>query len=137
MDFTCAFATFVGGGRVLIGRDTRYSGPMIHSAVASSLLSAGCQVLDFGVCPTPILQFSVKPYRAAGAVSISGGHNAMGWNALTLIGNNGAFLEPVGGENVLDCFHAGDFLKKDWQHIGTIQNVDDFVEPGRALAIAH
>jgi phosphomannomutase len=126
IDFASAFATYADGGRILLGRDTRYSSPMIHSAVLSGLLSAGCEVLDFGVCPTPMLQYAVNPYRAAGAISISGGHNAPGWNAVTLIGADGAFLEPFGGETVLDCFHARDFLRRDWQGMGTVRRVGDF-----------
>ena len=129
IDFASAFATFVEGGRVLIGRDTRYSSPMIHSAVVSGLLSAGCEVVDFGICPTPIVQFSVVPMKAAGALSISGGHNPMGWNALTLIGSDGSFLSPLGGETVLDVFHAGDFRKEDWRHMGSVLNASDFSAP--------
>ena len=129
IDFASAFATFVEGGRVLIGRDTRYSSPMIHSAVISGLLSAGCEVIDFEVCPTPMVQFSVVPRKAAGALAISGGHNPMGWNALTLIGSDGSFLSPLGGETVLDVFHAGDFRKQDWQNMGTIRNANHFREP--------
>jgi phosphomannomutase len=129
IDFASAFATFVKGGRVLIGRDTRYSSPMIHSAVVSGLLSAGCEVIDCGVCPAPIVQFSVVPMKAAGALSISGGHNPMGWNALSLIGSDGSFLSPAVGETVLDVFHSGDFRKQDWQNMGTIRNADDYQEP--------
>jgi phosphomannomutase len=129
MDFSSAFATFSGGGRILLGRDTRYSSPMYHAAVLSSLLSAGCEVLDFGVCPTPILQFCVQRYDAAGAVSITGGHTAAGWNAITLIGADGSFLEPLGGEAVLDGFHAGDFLRRPWDQVGVVRVVDDFLGP--------
>lgn len=129
MDFASAFGTFVEGGRVLLGRDTRYSSPMIHAAVTSSLLSCGCDVLDLGVCPTPVLQFCVKPRQAAGAVSISGGHNGMGWNALALIGADGAILEPVGAETVLDAFHAGDFLRRDAAHLGHVTPLADFFPP--------
>ncbi|MCX7010761.1 MAG: phosphoglucosamine mutase, partial [Kiritimatiellaeota bacterium] len=63
MDFAGAFAAHLNGGRVLLGRDTRGSTRMLHSAVASSLLGAGCEVLNFGICPTPMLQFSVQPYQ--------------------------------------------------------------------------
>ncbi len=129
MDFASAFGTFVEGGRVLLGRDTRYSSPMIHAAVVSSLVSCGCEVLDFGVCPTPLLQFSVKPHGAAGAVSISGGHNGMGWNALTLIGADGAVLEPASGETVLDTFHAGGFLRRDPAGLGQVRPMVDFFAP--------
>lgn len=129
MDFAAAFGTFVEGGRVLLGRDTRYSSPMIHSAVTASLMSCGCEVYDFGVCPTPVIQYSIKSYGAAGGISITGGHNQMGWNALTLIGADGAFLEPSSGEYVLDAFHATDFLLRDSAHIGVIVPRTDFFMP--------
>lgn len=129
MDYAAAFGTFVEGGRVLLGRDTRYSSPMLHSAVSASLMSCGCEALDFGICPTPVIQFSVKRYDAAGGISITGGHNQMGWNALTLIGADGAFLEPAIGEAVLDAFHATDFLLRDALHIGSVVPRTDFFAP--------
>lgn len=126
MDLSAAFASFVDGGRVLIARDTRYSSPMFHSASISSLLACGCEVVDFGVCPTPMLQFSVPAFRARGAVSISGGHTGMGWNALTLIGGDGAFLGPDGGEAVLDRYHATDFAYADPARMGAVVAQPDF-----------
>lgn len=129
MDFAGAFAAHLNGGRVLLGRDSRGSSRMLHSAVASSLLGAGCEVLNFGVCPTPLLQFSVRPYAATGAISISGGHNAMGWNALTFIGADGAFLDPIGGEAVLDRYHAGSLLLADWAHMGMLREERGFAAP--------
>lgn len=135
MDYAAAFGTFLNGGRVLVGRDTRYSSPMVHSAVVSSLMSCGCEIYDLGICPTPLLQFSVPRYQAAGAISISGGHHAMGWNSLTLIGADGAILEPTTGETVLDIFHAADFLRREASRVGSITNIDDFFAPYlRALA---
>ncbi len=128
MDFVAAFATFTGGGRVLLGRDTRYSSPMYHAAALSVLTGAGCEVLDFGVCPTPVLQFCVTRYEAAGAVSITGGHAAAGWNAVTLIGADGAYLDPLGGGAALDIFHGGDFLRRQWDGVGAFSRVDDYQE---------
>jgi len=129
VDFASAFATFVEGGKVLIGRDTRYSSPMIHSAVLAGLMSGGCEVVDFGICPTSILQFSTEPFGAVGAVAISGGHNPMGWNAVTLIDPDGSVLTPGGGESVLDILHSGDFRRQDWQHLGRVQPAPDFATP--------
>ncbi len=126
MDYAAAFGTFVDGQRVLLGRDTRYSSPMIHAAVTASLISCGCEVLDFGICPTPVLQFAVRHHQAAGAVSITGGHHGMGWNALNLIGHDGSFLEPVGGESVLERFNAGDFLKQPFDRLGSVQPVEAY-----------
>ncbi len=129
MDYASAFGTFVDGGRVLLARDTRYSSPMLHAAVSASLLACGCEVLDLGVCPTPMLQFAVKPLHAAGGISISGGHNGMGWNSISLVDAGGALLEPTGGETVLDIFHAGDFLRRRSDRIGQVVPTTEFVEP--------
>ena len=129
MDLAGAFATHLEGGTVLLGRDTRYSSPMLHSATLASLLGAGCHVLDFGICPTPVLQHAVPRRSAKGALSISGGHNEPGWNALSLIDKEGAQLEPLGGERVLELFHAGDIERRDWQHLGQAEFVTDFFPP--------
>lgn len=126
MDYAAAFGTYLRGGRVLLGRDTRYSSPMLHSAVASSLISCGCDVIDLGVCPTPMIQFSVKPQKAAGGVSITGGHHGMGWNSISLMDEDGAFLEPAGGENVLDIYHAGDFTRRPASGIGRLVEAREF-----------
>ena len=126
IDYACAFGTFLRGGLVLVGRDTRFSSEMLHSCVVSGLLSAGCDVIDFGICPTPMLQFAVKSYKAAGAISVSAGHHPIGWNALTLAGGDGSVLEPIGGENVLEVFHASDFLRADFEHIGTLREDAEF-----------
>jgi len=126
IDFACAFGTFVEGGRVLLGRDTRISSTSLHAATVSGLLAAGCEVMDFGICPTPILQYSVERMRASGAVSITGGHTRIGCNALTLISSNGAFIEPIGGEAVLDIYHARNFLLQPWNLQGTLRPVTDF-----------
>jgi len=125
IDFACAFGTLMDGAPILVGRDTRGSSGAIRSAVVSGLMSTGCDVMDLGVCPTPILQYCVGPRGAGGAVSISGGHMRAGFNALTLIGPDGAFIEPVGGEAVLDIFHARDFRRPPWNGFGRLHQVED------------
>ncbi len=135
IDFAAAFATYLDGGRIVLGRDTRGSSPMLHAAVTAGLLSAGCEVLDLGICPTPLLQYSTQPYAAAGALSISGGHNGAGWNSLTLIAADGAFLDPVSGEAVLDHFHARTFRKCGARDIGTVVPMRDYA-PAYFAALA-
>jgi phosphomannomutase len=137
IDFAAAFGTFTDGGRILVGRDTRCSSPMLHAAVTAGLLSTGCEVLDFGICPTPILQHAVARYGAVGAVSISAGHTRTGWNALTLISASGAYIDPSGGEAVLDVFHARDFKRQPWNAIGVSQAVNDFAGPYFEALAAH
>lgn len=129
MDFAAAFGSFNRGGTILVGRDTRFSSPMIHAAVISALMSTGCQVLDMGVCPMPMVQYTVSRLKASGGLCITGGHNTSGWNAVMLIGPDGAMLNPVGGETVLDVFHSGDFKKVDWQHVGEVERLKGYAAP--------
>ena len=137
MDFATAFGTFTDGGLVLVGRDTRLSSPMVQASVIAGLMAAGCEVLDLGICPTPILQFTVPRRKAAGAIAISGGHMRTGWNALTLISADGGFVDPVSGEAVLDVYHARDFRRADWQHLGTATQINDFATPYFAALEEH
>ncbi len=64
--FAAAFGEYVGGGRVIIGRDTRNSGPMFEQAVVAGLLAVGCQPVLVGVVPTPTVQIMVNEYNANG-----------------------------------------------------------------------
>jgi phosphomannomutase len=121
MDFACAFGTSLGGRRVLVGRDTRPSGPMLHRAVLAALISTGCSVLDMGVCPTPILQKLVTGSRAAGAVSITAGHNTAEWNALTFINRDGTYLNEFQGQAVLDIYHLERFRKAPISGLGRVK----------------
>ncbi|HEK86356.1 MAG: phosphoglucosamine mutase [Candidatus Saccharicenans sp.] len=112
LDFACAFGTMLPPGPVIVGRDTRKSGPMIQQAVVSALLSTGHQVLDFDICPTPIIQFSVKKERVRGAISITAGHNPAEWNALNFINNYGTYLNEFQGSDLLDIYHLNHFRFK-------------------------
>jgi phosphomannomutase len=127
MDFACAFGTYVDSKKVLVGRDTRISGPMLHEATLAALVSTGCTVLDLGICPTPIIQYMVKKLKAKGAVSITAGHNDLKWNALTFINQDGTYLNMFQGEEVLDIYHLGKFTKVTVDHLGWIESIDDYL----------
>jgi phosphomannomutase len=118
MDFASAFGAFVDRKPVVLGRDTRIHSPMLRAACVSALLSSGCDVLDLGVCPTPILQKTVRRGKAGGGISITAGHNDILWNALAFIGPDGVFLNPFQGEEVLDFYHLGKFEKADVDGLG-------------------
>jgi len=109
VNFACAFGTWAGGGPVVIGRDPRRSSQMLRSAVVSGLLSPGCEVIDLGVAPTPLISFAVRELGAAGGLSITGSHNDARWNALKFIGPDGTLLNAVKSEELLDIYHAAAF----------------------------
>jgi phosphomannomutase len=127
MDFACAFGTSLDEGRVLVARDTRPSGPMLHKAVLSALVSTGCDVLDLDVCPTPVLQALVHKLRAKGGIAITAGHNSAAWNALTFINREGTYLNDFQGEEVLDIYHLERFRKAPLSRLGKVMRQEGFL----------
>lgn len=121
IQFARAFATYMDGGRLMIGRDTRPSGEMVRSAVLSGLLSCGCEVVDLGICPAPTLQFYIKAQNAQGGIAMTGGHNPEEWNALKFIRDDGIYLSAPQGEELLDIYHQGEFRKASWTQIRPLE----------------
>ncbi len=119
VEFVQAFGTYLDGGRILVGRDTRPSGLMVRSAVLAGLLAAGCEVIDLGICPTPSLQLAIARYQASGGISITAGHNPANWNALKFVRGDGLYLSAMQAEELLDIYHQGEFEKATWDHMQT------------------
>ena len=77
------------GSRVLIGRDTRRSGPMLEAALAAGLAGAGVDVGLLGVLPTPAVAELVAGSDAAAGAVISASHNPFPDNGIKLFGADG------------------------------------------------
>ena len=125
--FAEAFGSYLDGGRVLVCRDPRPSGPMVQAAVTAGLLSIGSEVVDLGVCPTPSLQLAVPWLGAKGGVSITGGHNPPEWNALKFVRGDGLYLSSIQGEELLDIFHQGAFERAGWDRMATRVGEEDAI----------
>jgi len=109
--FAQAFGTYVGGGRVVVGRDTRTSGPMLTHAVTSGLLAAGCEVVHLGIIPTPSLQAYVAATRARGGLAITASHNPSEYNAVKLFNAEGLFFNGYERSELLDLYHQRSFTE--------------------------
>jgi phosphomannomutase/phosphoglucomutase len=82
-----AFGTVVGeaGGRtVSVGRDCRLTSDAYATALIDGLRSTGLAVLDLGVCPTPLLYFSLFRWKLDGGVQVTGSHNPGDHNGFKL-----------------------------------------------------
>jgi phosphoglucosamine mutase len=86
-----AAATVLGGERWLIGADTRASGPMLVAALAAGLASAGADVADLGVLPTPAVAFASATEGVPAAV-VSASHNPWSDNGIKVLGPGGRKL---------------------------------------------
>jgi phosphomannomutase len=118
--FAQAFGTYVGGGRVVVGRDTRASGEMLTHAVACGLLAAGCEVVDTGILPTPTIQMYVSETRAQGGIAVTASHNPPEYNALKLFNAQGLFFNTYERAELLDLYHQSDFHQATNEEIGRV-----------------
>ena len=116
--FAQAFGTYVGAGRVVVGRDTRTSGEMLQHAVQCGLLAAGCDVVDGGVLPTPTIQIFVGATRARGGIALTASHNPPEYNALKLFNASGFFFNNYERAELLDLYHQHDFRHAGNHQIG-------------------
>lgn len=123
--FAAAFGEYVGGGRVIVGRDTRPSGPMFERAVVAGLLSVGCQPVLIGVVPTPTVQVMVDEYKANGGIAITASHNPAEWNALKFIGASGIFLNDNEAAELLNIYNQPDrgyVFEDDYRNVRKVEN---------------
>lgn len=69
-----------GGRRVVVGRDCRLSSPQIRDMVVKGLLASGLDVVDVGMCPTPVLYFALRHLGVDGGLMITASHNPPQYN---------------------------------------------------------
>lgn len=70
---------------VAVGRDGRLSGPDIVQALSRGLARAGCDVIDIGMVPTPVLYFATHHLGTHSGVSVTGSHNPPEYNGLKMM----------------------------------------------------
>ena len=90
-------------GPVLIGMDSRSSGPMLVAALAAGLTAAGREVWQLGLCPTPAVARLVRRHGLAGGLMVSASHNPPDDNGIKIFGASGAKLsrqEQIGRAHV-------------------------------------
>lgn len=99
-----------GRHSIVIGKDTRVSGYMLETAMASGIASMGVDVLIVGPLPTPGISFTVRSMRADAGVMISASHNPYTDNGIKFFGADGfklpdeteAEIEALMGPGSLD-----------------------------------
>ncbi|MBP6773490.1 MAG: phosphoglucosamine mutase [Gemmatimonadaceae bacterium] len=122
-----AWASRSGVRTIVVGRDSRVSGPMFTRIVHGALESVGCTVIDIGMAPTPTIQLAVEHHHAAGGLGITASHNPIEWNALKFIGPSGLFLSAAEGAEMRGLLDSG-IPRATWDQLGTVVRDPDAVE---------
>src|SRR5438105_4203288 len=118
--FAAALGTSTNGGEIIVSRDGRPSGAMLGHAVIAGLLSAGCEVHDLGMLPTPTCGLAVRRLHAAGGIQITASHNPAPWNGLKLFGSDGAVLPAAQGEKIKQIFETRRFHRASWNQLARV-----------------
>jgi phosphomannomutase/phosphoglucomutase len=83
-----AYGTIIkrkGGRKICCGRDGRLSSPSLQEALIEGILSTGIEVINIGICPTPVMYFSLFAFEDSdGGIQVTGSHNPPEFNGLKI-----------------------------------------------------
>ncbi|WP_430613255.1 phosphoglucosamine mutase [Flavobacterium sp. JP2137] len=114
--------------KVVVGRDARISGPMIHNLVTNTLIGLGIDVIDLGLSTTPTVEIAVPLEQADGGIILTASHNPKQWNALKLLNDKGEFLSGADGAEILNIAEAAAFLFSEVDDLGQLTYRDDYMD---------
>ena len=113
---------------VVIGRDARISGPMIHHLVMNTLIGLGIDVIDLGLSTTPTVEVAVPLEKADGGIILTASHNPKQWNALKLLNEKGEFLSGAEGVRILEIAADEAFDFADVDSLGAITENNAYMD---------
>jgi len=94
-----AYGSYVrrkGYKKLVVGRDGRLSSPLLKEALVKGILSTGCDVTDIGMCPTPVVYFSIFHLDKEGGIAVTGSHNPPEYNGFKIcVGKETIFGEQI------------------------------------------
>lgn len=71
--------------QIVIARDGRISGPELSEALCEGIISTGCDVVDLGMVPTPLLYYATQQLEQRSGVMLTGSHNPSNYNGLKMV----------------------------------------------------
>ncbi len=137
-----AFGTYLGGsGKVAVGRDVRLSSPRLNGDFSAGVLASGCDVVELGMVPTPLVYYSVGKLGTDASAAITGSHNPVEYNGFKL---SKGHLSLFGSEiqEILKIIDSSSFFagkgKSSEESVAPayVEEVLSRIEVGRKLKVA-
>jgi phosphoglucosamine mutase len=116
------------GGPILLGSDSRSSGPMLVAALAAGLTAAGRDVLDLGLCPTPAVPGAIRALGGSGGLMVSASHNPPQDNGIKVFGACGAKLGKEQQVAIETGLHGGSDAASSFCGTGRVLPRPDLLE---------
>jgi phosphomannomutase/phosphoglucomutase len=113
VDLSYSLATYYENGPIVVGCDGRESSPIISRIVRSTINSAGVDVRNAGLLPTPCLQYAVKFLDYNGGIMITASHNPAEYNGIKPIAADGVEISREDELGVEAIYYSKRFSKID------------------------
>jgi phosphomannomutase/phosphoglucomutase len=98
-----------GAERISVGRDCRLSSDAYAERIIAGLTASGCRVTDIGVCPTPLLYFSIPHLQQDGGVMVTASHNPAEYNGFKIcLGSDSVHGNDI--QDIRALSENGDFV---------------------------
>ena len=112
-------------GVMVVGRDTRVSGPMLQGALVAGLCSAGVRVRLAGVVPTPAVAFLTIDEKAAAGAVISASHNPIQDNGIKFFSNEGLKVSAAVEDKIESAMQASEMELPTGSQVGSADVIED------------
>lgn len=126
--YGAAFGTFLQSvgksGAVVLGRDSRPSGPMLAAAISAGIASVGFNVVDLGIVTTPTVGILVRHLNAAGGIVITASHNPIEYNGIKLLLDNGIAPPAHLAEQIRSTYFSRSLKFVDSVRCGRLSSYD-------------
>ncbi|MEM2740374.1 MAG: phosphoglucosamine mutase [Candidatus Bathyarchaeia archaeon] len=132
-----AIGTYFEGGRLLVGMDGRIGSPIAKDATVSGLLATGCEVLDVGLAPTPVIQYDARFNEVDGCVIFTASHNPPEYIGVKVCGSDGVEIPHEEEEKIESIFFEGSYKLIEWDMVGRVRNVTGSIERYIEAVIRH
>jgi phosphomannomutase/phosphoglucomutase len=99
----------LGDSKVIIGRDVRISSPRIFDTLQKALNDSGCDVIDIGEVPTPVLYFSLFHFDIGSGIMITASHNPKEFNGFK-VNHNRSSIYGKEIQKIKDIINKGEFV---------------------------
>jgi phosphoglucosamine mutase len=117
----------------LVGRDTRASGEFLEAAITAGLASAGVDVMQAGVVPTPAIAYLTARQQASFGVVLSASHNPFEDNGIKFFGPDGYKVTDEQESAIEAAFYENRFKSS---RVGRIRTKQDAIEEYVTFALA-
>jgi phosphoglucosamine mutase len=116
------------GGAVVVGRDTRVSGPMLQAALAAGLCSAGVRVRLAGIVPTPAVAWLTIADKANAGAVISASHNPVPDNGIKFFSDEGFKTTTETEDRIEATMQSDDLDLPVGTEVGSVEPIEDALD---------